>query len=233
MNLYSIPEKTDDGWETGDLNDENLDASLIKDFFDGITARAHCSIHSALLIRSSRLVVEEYFTGTTWNGKLETYNVGTLHTLQPVTKSVNSILAGVPIDHRLISNVDEKVSKFFPDFAGIENISLRHLLSMTAGLDWNEDALPYTDPCNDGKRMNHTNDPVRFLFGRPSVVPAGCKFVYNSAIAVALGEIVHKVSGVSVDKFADCNLFKRSAAPTMPGLGPFLTAFFIQEEAFV
>ena len=41
----------------------------------------------------------------------------------------------------------------------------------------------------------------------PSVAPPGSRFAYNSAVSVALGEIVRNASGMSVDQFAQKNLF--------------------------
>jgi CubicO group peptidase (beta-lactamase class C family) len=206
-----------------------LNASLINEFFDQINHHIYTNLHSVLIVRNNKLVVEEYFPGTEpvipqtlygsrsrmskresftrYRYRVE-YNRDTLHTLQSATKSVNSILIGIAIDQHLIHGVDEKISTFFPEFTGKDGIRLKHFLSMTAGLDWNENKIPYTDPRNDCIRMNRTNDPVRFLLERPAVAAPGTKFVYNSAIAVALGEIIRKVSGMPVDKFAERNLFK-------------------------
>ena len=58
-NMYGTPQKADDGWETVHSSDGNLDASLIKCFFDKIMAQADCSMHGVLLVRHNNLVVEE------------------------------------------------------------------------------------------------------------------------------------------------------------------------------
>lgn len=218
---YTVPDRTNDGWETGNLSSENLNASLINEFFQRINDHNYTNlhIHSVLIVRNNKLVVEEYFPGKEpifgptlqqpldWR-KYQVFNRDTLHTLESATKSVNSILIGIAIDQHLIHGVDEKISTFFPEFTGKDDIRLKHFLSMTAGLDWNENKIPYTDPRNDCIRMDHTNDPVRFLLERPVVAAPGTKFVYNSAIAVTLGEIIRKASGLPVDKFAESNLFK-------------------------
>ena len=107
----------------------------------------------------------------------------------------------------MISGVDERVSTFFPELAGKDDIRLKHFLSMTAGLAWNEDQLPYTDPNNDCIRMNQTNDPIAYAMGREVVAAPGSEFVYNSGLSIALGEIIHRISGWPVDKFAERNLF--------------------------
>jgi hypothetical protein len=217
---YRIPAKTNDGWETGSPETENLDAGLINQLFERIADHFYTNVHSVLLVRDNKLVVEEYFPGfqpvigpsleqePDWNGKYQMHDRDTLHTLQSATKSVNSVLIGIAIDQHLIRGVNEPISTFFPEYKGKGDIRLRHFLSMTAGLEWNEQQVPYTDPGNDCNRLNHTNDPVRFLLERPIVTKPGAKFAYNSGVAVALGEIIRKVSGLPVNQFAESNLFK-------------------------
>ena len=56
--------------------------------------------------------------------------------------------------------------------------------------------------------MNNSGDPVGFALGRPVIAAPGTKFTYNGGISLALGEIVRQVSGLSVDKFAERNLFR-------------------------
>jgi CubicO group peptidase (beta-lactamase class C family) len=74
-------------------------------------------------------------------------------------------------------------------------------------LSWDERTYPYTDARNDHARLNLSTDPVRYALARPLVGPPGTTFVYNSGIAITLGEIIYKVSGVRADKFAERYLF--------------------------
>src|SRR4029077_10302166 len=107
-----------------------------------------------------------------------------------------------------------KISSFFPECAALfsdpakDNIRVKNLLSMTAGLTWDEQSHSYTDSGNDNVRMNHTNDPVRFVLERPMAATPGAKYVYNSGNAILLGEIIRRASGASVEKFAESNVFK-------------------------
>ncbi len=206
---YAVPEMTGDGWETASLDSENMDANLVCELFNRINDHAYQNIHSVLLVRDGKLVAEEYFPGLDSNGKYRVFTRDTLHTQQSVTKSVNSLLIGVAIDEHLIRSVDEKISTFFPEFAGEnkDKVCLSHFLSMTSGLAWDQETYPYSDPRNDGYRINHSNDPVGFLLGKPVVEMPGVKFVYSNGIAIVLGEIIHKVSGLRPDKFAAVHLF--------------------------
>lgn len=204
---YHVPERTSDGWDTADLRRMGLDAALITEFFNRLNAHFCTNMHSVLLVRSNMLVVEEYFAGTEEDGQQRTFNRETLHTVQSVTKSVTSLLIGIAVDRHLIQSADERISTFFPEFTDKADIRLKHFLSMTAGLAWDEET-PYADPRNDWYRMHHTNDPVRFVLSRPVVAAPGARFVYSSGWSVTLGEVIRKVSGLRADKFAERFLFE-------------------------
>lgn len=115
---------------------------------------------------------------------------------------------------QIVSDVEAKVSALFPEYSDIftnpekDAIRLKHLLTMTAGLSWDESTFPYTDARNDHVAMNRSDDPVRYVFERQFVASPGTKFAYSSGISIALGEVVHKVSGLRADRFAEQNLFK-------------------------
>jgi len=210
---HIVPEKTNDGWETASLNSVNLDASLINELFERISDQNYKNIHSVLLVKNGKLVVEEYFSGQDSKGQYQTFTRDTLHEMHSATKSVNSILIGIAIDQHLIRGVDEKISGFFPEYSDIftnkekDAIRLKDLLSMTAGLSWDEWTYPDTDPRNDLAMMAGKADFFRYVLERPAATTPGTKFVYNSGLSLMLGEIIYKASGLKADKFAERHLF--------------------------
>ena len=71
------------------------------------------------------------------------YTPSKLHDTRSVSKSVVSLLVGIAIDRKLIASVDERVFNYFPEYADVKTpekdaITLRHLLTMSAGLRANE-----------------------------------------------------------------------------------------------
>jgi CubicO group peptidase (beta-lactamase class C family) len=213
---YAVPEQLHDGWPTANLRDENFDAALIEDMMERIRSNEYKNIHSVLLIKNGKLIVEEYFPGREEDGHHRAYDRKTRHGIHSATKSVNSLLIGIAIDQKLMAGVDEKISTFFPQYKVVfennqnekDSIRLKHLLSMTAGLAWDESTLPYTDARNDHVAMNRSEDPIRYVLERPLIAEPGAKFNYSSGISIVLGEIIHKVSGLRADKFAEHNLFQ-------------------------
>jgi CubicO group peptidase (beta-lactamase class C family) len=199
-------------WPTASLQ-ESFNGQLIQQLFARIDDGTYKNIHGVLLVRDGKLVVEKYFSGQDEQVKHQQFQRDALHDLASATKSVNSILVGIAIDQHLIGGVDEKISAVFPEYADLfadpkkSAIRLRDCLSMTTGLAWNESDLPYTDARNDHVAMNASGDPIRYLLERPLVAVPGKTFVYNSGISILLGEIIHKVSRLPADKFAERYLF--------------------------
>ena len=140
-------------------------------------------------------MTEEYFHG---------YSREDLHELQSVTKSVTSLLVGIARDRGEIGDLDEPVLKFFPEYAaaagaGWEKVTLRHLLTMTAGLDWDRrEAIrgPPTGPAL-----------FELALGRPVVHEPGTRFLYNNHDVNLLAGVLRRATGMQADEFAARVLF--------------------------
>ena len=85
------------------------------------------------------------------------YRRGDLHSLQSVTKTISSMVIGAAVTRADFPSLDTPVLSFF-DTTTVANLdarkrkmTVRHLLTMTTGFDWNE-SLPYTDPNNSDLR---------------------------------------------------------------------------------
>jgi CubicO group peptidase (beta-lactamase class C family) len=98
-------------------------------------------------------VFEHYFTATDkphwYSFGTITYDAATKHDLRSITKSVTSLILGIAIAKGQIAGIDQPVLPLFPEYADLrspvkDKITLRHLLTMSQGLKWDED-LPYSD----------------------------------------------------------------------------------------
>jgi CubicO group peptidase (beta-lactamase class C family) len=132
--------------------------------------------------------------------------------MQSVTKSVVSAVIGIAVGRHDFPSLDTPVLSFF-DPAKVANvddrkrrITLRHLLTMTGGFDWDED-LPYIDPKNTFSTMVFTHDWVQFTIDRPMAHDPGSIFQYNSGETVLLGHIFRLATGVDLEEYAVKHLF--------------------------
>lgn len=140
------------------------------------------------------------------------YNKTELHTLQSVTKSIASILLGIALDLHADYTVDTKVMPLFKDYElAIEDnrrndITIKDLLTMRSGLEWNED--DYNDENNDCVQLEASDDWISFVLNKPTDTIPGTRFEYNSGASVLLGKITRIISGKRIDKWAEEKLFE-------------------------
>ena len=141
-----------------------------------------------------------------------TYRRGDLHTLQSVTKTVTSVVIGTAVTRGEFPSLDSKVLSFF-DTTKVKNIderkrrmTLRHLLTMTGGFDWNEN-LPYVDPNNAAVNMEASYDWVQFTIDRPMAREPGSQFNYSSGESELLAHIFWKATGTDIEEYASRHLF--------------------------
>jgi CubicO group peptidase (beta-lactamase class C family) len=140
-------------------------------------------------------------------------NAGRIHSLQSVTKTVTSVIIGVAVTRGDFPSIDTPVLRFF-DTTKVQNLdarkrrmTIRHLLTMTAGLDWNE-GLPYTDPANTAVQLEASPDWVTFTIDRPMVEEPGTRFNYSSGVSGLLAYIFHQATGHDIEEYAAHHLFE-------------------------
>ncbi len=127
-----------------------------------------------------------------------------------MAKSINSALIGIAIGEGKIPSVDVPMSTFFPDWAGTPKgaITLRDVLHMESGLQWNEDYDPTSLGSSDIIQMVALEaDQLAFAASRPVAHPPGTSFNYSSGDAMLLGEVVHQATGMRADEYARQKLF--------------------------
>lgn len=140
------------------------------------------------------------------------YHRSDLHSLQSVTKTITSIIIGVAITRKEFPDISTPVLSFF-DTSKIKNIddrkrrmTVRDLLTMTAGFDWNEN-LHYSDPRNDCTLMEAAFDWVQYTIDKPMAIEPGKSFNYNSGASQLLSYIFRKATGTDIEEYAFKYLF--------------------------
>ena len=138
---------------------------------------------------------------------------GPLHTMQSVSKSVTSALIGIAIRRGEIPGVDVRALPYFHEFSlgepdpRWEALTLKHLLTMTAGIAWDESTVAYTDPANTCAGMERSDDWVQFVLDQPMTDDPGARFVYNSGATVLLAQVIKEATGLEAHEYAATHLF--------------------------
>lgn len=107
-----------------------------------------------------------------------------------VSKSVTSVLIGAAIDDGFIRSVDQSVVDFVPELSGhgFDDVTIRHLLTMTSGIDYVENDNPF------GLHVpfNYTSDIERMILNFRMRVEPGKEWRYKSGDTALLSLILSR-----------------------------------------
>jgi CubicO group peptidase (beta-lactamase class C family) len=142
------------------------------------------------------------------------YQGSDLHSLQSVTKSVTAMLVGIAIQRGELANTSEKILGYFDDYDILNlddlkrQISIEDLLTMQAGIEWDEFTYSLDDPRNSVGELERSDDWIQFILNLPMTHQPGEVFVYSSGAAQLLSVIMQKTTGLPIDEYAEEYLFK-------------------------
>lgn len=131
-----IPSDIHDGWAITSPERQGVNSTLLCTMDDGITGGKLANVDAIVVVRHGVLVYERYFADPQQQLHVD---ATTRHRGYSMTKGIVSLLVGIAMDRGLIKDLDAPVVSYFPDDAdlhmpGKDPITLRHLLTMSAGL---------------------------------------------------------------------------------------------------
>ena len=218
--VYTVPEATGDGWETASLSSVGMSSDEIVTMVNLININTYTEVHSVVIIKDDKLVFEEYFpghdfyyAGHNFLGNYIDFDRNTRHNTHSATKSFTSALAGIAIDKGFIQSVDNKIFDYFQDYSNLidqqkEKITVKHLLTMSSGFEWNEWDVSISQSDHDIVRMNSSSDPVYYVLNKPVVTEPGTAYYYNGGTVDLLGQLVRRASNMNVKSFSRTYLFE-------------------------
>ncbi|MBW1821091.1 MAG: serine hydrolase, partial [Deltaproteobacteria bacterium] len=200
--IYHVPEKTKDGWETSSLNEEDVDPTKINELILYIQNGKYKNIHSVILIKNGKLILDEYFQG---------YGREKVHEIRSATKSIGSVLTGIAIDHNFLDGVNDKIYPHFKTYKlknkwnkRAKDVTLKTLLTMTSGYKCDDHKTNFECETN----MYKSDDWVRYALNLPMAYKPGEHWAYNSSSLILVGEIISKASKKTIPDFANRCLFE-------------------------
>lgn len=152
-----------------------------------------------VVIENDSLVYEEYREG--WSDT-RTSNIFSS------TKSIVGLLVGAAYDEGKIESLDDPVWKYIPEFkeGEKEKITIRHLLTMSGGLDWDE---AYASLFSVTTHGYYGNDLYRLVTHLDVIEEPGKQFSYRSGDTQLLAFIVEKATGKTISDYAQEKFWKQ------------------------
>ena len=148
-----------------------------------------------MILKDGEVHYENY-----WNENKETSR----HIIWSVSKSFLSALVGIALDEGLIEDINDPIIKYLKDFkdTGYKGVSIKNLLQMSSGIEFNED---YGDPNSDINRyarVTATGTSQReFAKTLKNSRKPGTYNHYISLDSQMLGMLIAEVSNMSVKEY--------------------------------
>jgi CubicO group peptidase (beta-lactamase class C family) len=153
-----------------------------------------------LVARHGQIAYSKAFGNRSVRPKTEPMTVDTIFDIASLTK----VVAATPSIMLLVENgalrLEDKVKRYLPNFSGggKDNITLRQLLTHYSGLQPDFDL---------SKEWFGRQAALEELWKIRTVSDPGKEFAYSDLNFIALGEIVHSVTGETLDVFAREHVF--------------------------
>lgn len=201
--VYHKPKKTTDGLETGSLEDEFKNPEMIINMVKETIKGKFPDVHSILIYKNNKLVLEEYFYG---------YNKNMRHQLRSATKPFIGGIVGIAVDKGFIKSEKEKLLPYFklkyPEIVNLDDrkkeITIENILMYRHGMDCEND-----NPKSKGNelKMMESKDWVKHTLDLPMVAEPGKSSSYCSGCPLTLGSLVEIATAKDIEGFAKENLF--------------------------
>ncbi|HAP59803.1 MAG TPA: serine hydrolase [Cytophagales bacterium] len=182
---YHIPQSPGAWLPAAPLNEVGIDPSVL-DFLGAVKQGRYPHLHSVIITKDQKLVLEEYFHG---------YHRDYLHDIRSAFKSFASLTLGKTMMQDASLTVDSRILDFYPDYGGDEaekhGITVGHALTMSTGLQLeDEDEMQWEHP-----------DWVQHKLGLPLVHAPGKAFEYSSGGTHLLSGVMQQATGTYLPLF--------------------------------
>ena len=125
-----------------------------------------------------------------------------------MAKSVVAMLIGIAIEEEKIKSLDDPVGDYLPEFkdGDKKEITLKHLLQMASGLDWEESGK---NPLSDNAESYFGFDLYKHTTSQKVEREPGKTFIYQSGNTQLLGFVIETATGKSVSEYASEKIWNK------------------------
>ncbi len=151
-----------------------------------------------LVVQNGELLYEKYWSEHNKNAYSASFSMA---------KSIVGMLVGIALEEGKIRSLDQAVADFIPEFkAGKKaGITLRHLLTMTSGLVWDESYNSVASPTTE---LYYGDDLRKLVTGLPVKHAPGTVWYYSSADSQILSMALEAAVGLSLSDYASQKIWQ-------------------------
>jgi CubicO group peptidase (beta-lactamase class C family) len=150
-----------------------------------------------LVIQHDSIIFEQYYDGYDEKSHSNSFSMA---------KCVLSLLVGAAIDDGYIQSVEQPVSNFLPEWVayGKDTLTIKHLLTMSAGVDWDES---YSSLFSKTTKAYYGNDLWELAQTQKIIEKPGVRFNYQSGVSLLIAYLLQKATGKTVSEYASEKLW--------------------------
>lgn len=186
------------------ISASKIDTAKIEELNRKIATQNFKDITSIVVLKDSKLLLEEYFNSASRK---------TLHDTRSVGKSFASTLLGIAVKDNYIKSESQTLNEFyklnnFQNYSTAkDSITLKDLLTMSSTFDGSD--MNSESPGNE-ENMYPTKNWVEFALNLPidKSKVANKQWDYFTAGVIVLGDIIHKSVPNGLEKYSNEKLFK-------------------------
>ena len=188
--------EVDNSWQFDTAENHGMDPQRLQQLH---TALGDSSVY-AMVTAKDGVIVNEYYQ--------EGYDETSVFPLHSCSKSFTGALVGIAINEGYFGGVDDLLSQYLPQVLEQEDtakaqLTLRHLLTHTSGLEWYEWGGSYS---NWGEFQSAPNW-VEYILGRDLVSQPGTRFNYSTGNTHLLAAALEQATGKGVLEYGEEKLF--------------------------
>jgi uncharacterized protein YbbC (DUF1343 family)/CubicO group peptidase (beta-lactamase class C family) len=154
-----------------------------------------------LVARRGRVVWHKAYGARSLIPEREMMTKETIFDLASLTKVVATSTSIMILIERGLVRLSDPLSRYIPEIKGEgrERITIEQLLTHRSG---------YAPDFDLTEQWAGYEEAMKRLYQEPLRFPPGTRFVYSDIGMIALGEVVHRASGLTLDEFARRNIFE-------------------------
>ncbi|MEP6718723.1 MAG: exo-beta-N-acetylmuramidase NamZ domain-containing protein [bacterium] len=163
-------------------------------------AQGHLPGAVVLVARNGKIVWLKAYGARALEPTRELMTTDTIFDLASLTKVVATATSIMILVERGKVRLDDPLSNYIPEIKGEakDRITIELLLTHRAG---------YAPDFDLKDRWTGYDEAIKRLIAEPLRNAPGAKFIYSDIGYIALGEVVHRASGLPLDEFARRNIF--------------------------
>ena len=156
-----------------------------------------------IIIHGNELIYENYFNGFGHEDTLTTFSI---------SKSFLSTLVGIAITEGYINSIDDVITSYIPELrerdAKFSEITIRHLLTMSSGIKYQNYFSPWSDP----SKTYYAPDLRDTALNCEILEVPGQRFLYNNYNPLLIGLVLESATGIPVAEYMETRLWQPMGA---------------------